>query len=42
MLEIHECIKESAEDVHALGIIYEALGSGVTEDMLVGVQDNGK
>jgi len=42
LLEIHEEVKQSEDDVNALGIIFEALKSGFTEDMLVGVQDNGK
>jgi hypothetical protein len=37
MLEIHEFLKESAEEVGALKIVFHALQSGITEDMLIGV-----
>jgi hypothetical protein len=42
LLEIHERVKDSTEDCAAIRVVFEALGSGITEDMLVGVQDNGK
>jgi Cdc6-like AAA superfamily ATPase len=35
--DIHEEIKISKDDVQALELIYKALASGITEDMLVGV-----
>lgn len=35
--DIHEEIKISKDDVQALELIYKALTSGITEDMLVGV-----
>lgn len=35
--DIHEEIQISKDDVQALELIYKALTSGITEDMLVGV-----
>lgn len=35
--DIHEEIQISKDDVQALELIYKALASGITEDMLVGV-----